>query len=61
MLGASPPAKSSQRVILPWREDAAHSYPTVGITPARVLAWLQAADAGQPQVQFELFGEMLQK
>jgi phage gp29-like protein len=33
----------------------------VGLTPSRLLAFLQAADAGTPQVQFELFSEMLQK
>jgi phage gp29-like protein len=31
------------------------------LTPARVLSFLHAADAGSPQMQFELFGEMLQK
>lgn len=49
------------RVVRPWREDAAHSYPSVGLTPGRVLSFLQAADAGAPQLQFELFNEMLQK
>lgn len=50
-----------QRVVRPWREDFLHTYPTVGLTPARALAFLQQADAGAPQVQFELFAEMLQK
>ena len=59
--GSPPPMRNTRQVVLPWREDAAHTYPTIGITPSRVLAWLQAADAGQPQVQFELFHEMLQK
>jgi len=49
------------RVVRPWREDALRSYPTVGITPARMLALLQAADAGAPQAMYELFGEMLQR
>jgi phage gp29-like protein len=31
------------------------------LTPSRLLAYLQAADAGAPQTQFELFSEMLQK
>jgi phage gp29-like protein len=56
-----PPARPNDRVIRPWRDDAVHAYPTVGITPARVLAMLQAADSGSPQLQFELFDEMLQK
>ncbi|MBU0638049.1 MAG: DUF935 domain-containing protein [Planctomycetes bacterium] len=49
------------RVIRPWRADAQHTYASVGLTPARALAFLQAADSGAPQMQFELFGEMLQK
>ena len=49
------------RVVRPWRDDAAHMYPSVGITPSRVLNLLQSADAGTPQLQFELFAEMLQK
>lgn len=56
---AAPP--STGRVIRPWRIDATHAYPTVGITPSRVLAMLQAADGGNPELQFELFTEMLQK
>ncbi|MFQ5805337.1 MAG: DUF935 family protein [Phycisphaerae bacterium] len=50
-----------QRIIRPWREDAFHAYPSVGLTPSRVLALLHTADAGTPQMQYELFGEMLQK
>lgn len=53
--------RAQQRVVRPRREDFERSYPSVGITPSRVLAILQAADAGAPQAQFELFGEMLQK
>ncbi len=52
---------SRQPVIRPWREDWLRSYPTVGLTPGRALAILQAADAGAPATQFELFDEMLQK
>jgi phage gp29-like protein len=48
-------------VVRPWRADSFHSHPTVGLTPARLLSFLQAADAGAPQMQFELFSEMLQK
>lgn len=51
----------ASRLLQPWRADSARTYPTVGLTPARVLSFLQAADAGWPQTQFELFGEMLQK
>ncbi len=52
---------ASGRVVRPWRDDAARSYPSVGLTPSRALSFLQAADAGWPQLQFELFSEMLQK
>jgi len=52
---------SRRQVVRPWREDAFHAYPSVGLTPSRVLALLHAADAGWPQMQFELFSEMLQK
>ena len=48
-------------IVRPWREDAFHAYPSVGLTPSRVLSMLHAADAGSPRMQFELFGEMLQK
>jgi phage gp29-like protein len=47
------------RIIRPWRDDSAHLYPTVGLSPSKLLALLQQADAGQPQAQFELFTEML--
>ena len=53
--------RDERRVIRPWREDSFHAYPSVGLTPARVLALLHTADAGSPQMQFELFAEMLQK
>jgi len=59
--GGSPGSGDLRRVIRPWRDDSARTYPSVGITPSRVLAFLQAADAGYPQMQFELFSEMLQK
>jgi phage gp29-like protein len=48
-------------VVQPWYEDGLRSYPSVGLTPGRLLAILQAADAGTPQAQYELFSEMLQK
>ena len=54
-------ALDARRVVRPWREDSLRTYPSVGITPSKVLSFLQAADAGWPQMQFELFGEMLQK
>ena len=59
--GRKAAVRDQQRVVRPWREDALHAYPSVGLTPARALALLHAADAGAPQMQFELFGEMLQK
>ena len=49
------------RVVQPWRDDLHLRYPSRGLTPTRAAALLQAADAGTPQDQFELFGEMLQK
>lgn len=54
-----PPA--GERIVLPWRDDSLRTHPTVGLTPARVLSLLHAADGGWPQAQFELFDEMLQK
>lgn len=48
-------------VVRPSRTDAQLTYPTVGITPQRMLALLHTADAGNPQQQFELYHEMLQK
>ncbi len=60
-----PPSRSRQpigsQLIHSWREDALRSYPTVGLTPSRMLSLLQSADAGMPQSMFELFAEMLQK
>lgn len=53
--------RDARRTITPRREDFARTYPTVGITPSRLLSFLQAADAGHPQMQFELFAEMLKK
>lgn len=49
------------RVVRPWHEDSVHAHPSVGLTPSKALALLHAADSGSPQVQFELFSEMLQK
>ncbi len=49
------------RVVRPWRADAERQYPGVGLTPARLRAFLQAADAGAPQMQYELFSEMLER
>ena len=53
--------ESVGRVVRPWRDDSFHAHPSVGITPSRALAYLHSAEAGYPQMQFELFGEMLQK
>lgn len=53
--------KAGGRVLRPWIEDATRSYPSIGLTPSRALALLQAADGGAPQEQYELYREMLQK
>ncbi len=50
-----------RQLVRPWREDSLHSYPTAGLTPSKLRSYLQAADSGSPQMQFELFSEMLQK
>ena len=42
-------APASARIIRPWRDDVYHTYPTVGLTPSRALAFIQQADAGSPQ------------
>ncbi len=57
----SQPVAGGARVVRPWRDDSYHGYPTSGLTPARALSFLHAADAGYPAGQFELFAEMLQK
>ena len=54
-------AAASGRIMRPWRDDSFHAYPTVGLTPSRALSFVQQADGGSPQMQFELFSEMLQK
>lgn len=48
-------------LVQPRPADYHRAYPSVGITPSRVLTYLHAADAGDPRIQFELFTEMLQK
>ncbi len=52
---------SAERVVRAWRDDSLKLYPTIGLTPSRLLALLQAADGGQPQAQFELGADMLQR
>lgn len=52
---------STARVVRPWFDDAQRTHPTIGLTPARMLSFLHAADAGQPGQQFEVFAEMLTK
>lgn len=59
--GARGRAPGGDRAIRPWRRDSIATHPSFGITPARAVAMLHAADAGTPQQQFELFGDMLQK
>ncbi len=49
------------RLVRPARGDSQRGYATIGLTPPRLLSYLQAADAGAPHMQFELFAEMLQK
>lgn len=61
LTGGSGSRGRDARVVRPWRHDSDHTYPTVGLTPSRLLTYLQAADGGSPQMQFELFSEMLQK
>lgn len=55
---ARPPAA---RVVRPWREDALRAQAGGPLSPSRALSTLHAADAGQPQLLFELFDEMLQR
>lgn len=63
LLGSLLPARRRRpggtRRIRPWREDAQPLYPLATLTPTQARAYLQAADAGAPQMQFELFREML--
>ena len=49
------------RILRPMRSDAATLHPTVGLTPQRALSLIHAADSGQPESLFELYGEMLQR
>ena len=53
--------RTEERIVLPWREDSLRSHPSVGLTPSIALSHLHAADAGSPQLLFELFDEMLRK
>jgi phage gp29-like protein len=57
--GRTGSAGGTGAVVRPWRQDGQRTYPTVGLTPARLLTYLQAADGGSPQMQYELFGDML--
>lgn len=62
LLGVSRERRSAEsRVIRPWRQDSMPSGTSGGLTPARALSFLQSADQGTPQRQFELFAEMLQR
>lgn len=56
---ASPP--DARAAVRPWADDSYRTHPTVGLTPSRLISYLHAASAGAPTIQFELFGEMLQK
>lgn len=59
--GGSREREASNRVIRPWRADSLRAHPSVGLTPSKALALLHAADSGSPEIQYELFSEMLQK
>lgn len=59
--GAARRVRRAARLIRPWDQDSVRTYPSVALTPARLLSLLQAADGGFPQLQFELFAEMLRK
>lgn len=61
MLNPNPPSPRANQIITNWRRDSERAYPTTALTPARALAFLQAADHGQPALQFEFFAEMLLK
>jgi len=58
-LGARQPAAG--RVVEPRAEDAWRDYPSSGLTPARLMAILRQADAGDPSQSLQLFEEMEEK
>lgn len=61
LLPTGPRRPRRDPVVRPWRDDHARLYPTVGLTPSKLLGLMQSADSGSPQAQFELFAEMLRK
>jgi phage gp29-like protein len=52
---------AAQPVAAPIASDFQRTYPSAGLTPGGLRAVLQAADAGQPHSQFELFHDMLRR
>jgi phage gp29-like protein len=61
LLPASRRGTARRRVVSAWIDDTTPLYPVAGITPAKALAILQSADAGEPAAQMALYGEMLRK
>ncbi len=61
LLPTATPTPPAGAITRPWRDDHDRTWPTVGLTPSRLLAILQAADHGYPREQFELFDDMLRK
>lgn len=55
------PAPAAAPSVRPGRDDALRTYPTVGLTPSKLLGLLRSADAGQPAQQFALFDQMREK
>jgi len=49
------------RVVQPRPEDAWRDYPSTGLTPAKLMAILRQADAGDPAQALALFEEMEEK
>ena len=52
--------ENDSRVVRPWREDSLRSHPSVGLTPSRLLSFLQAADYARDMLlKLERFGDVL--
>jgi len=49
------------RLVQPRKEDTWRDYPSRGLTPARLMALLRQADAGDPSLALQLFEEMEEK
>jgi len=57
--GASKP--STDRIVLPRKEDSIRDYPGAGLTPSRLAAILREADDGALATAMQLFEEMEEK